>query len=91
MLPTSVKDKIICDLKSYRYKVCEKVAKPTVTLLIGMELSTGLSDKMIENIAFQCNGNLLRNLITSKWMYLKFMVTQYFKLYNELSYTETMM
>ena len=56
-LPTSVKDKIICDLKSYRYKVCENVAKPTVILLIGMELSTGLSDKMIENIAFQCNCN----------------------------------
>ena len=53
-LPTAVKLKIKKNTEWYRYKVCERIERPAVSLLIGLELATGLSNELIENVVSHC-------------------------------------
>lgn len=57
-LPTAVKLKIKENIEWYRYKVCERIERPAVSLFIGLELATGLSTELIENIVAHCTPQI---------------------------------
>ena len=55
LVPKAVRDAIKHDIEKYRYNFCLQSPEPNAALIVGLELSTGLSDRLITNIAKQCN------------------------------------
>ena len=54
-IPQIVKDAIRHDIERYRYDICQQLPEPNASLLVGLELCTGLTDKLITNIIDQCD------------------------------------
>ncbi len=55
VLPKAIRDVIRQDLERFRYELCLQSPEPNAALIIGLELSTGLSDRLITHIVKQYN------------------------------------
>lgn len=52
-VPRVIKDSIKQSIEMYRYELCQQTSDPNAALLVGLELSTGLSDKLITKVVQQ--------------------------------------
>ena len=50
----AIRDAMKQEMERYRYEFCIQSPHPNAALIIGLELSTGLSDRLITNIVKQC-------------------------------------
>ena len=55
LVPKAVRDIIREDIERYRYELCLQSPEPNAIPIVGLELSTGLSDRLISKIVNQCN------------------------------------
>ena len=54
-VPKAIRDAMKQEMERYRYEFCMQSPQPNATLIVGLELSTGLSDRLITNIVKQCH------------------------------------
>ena len=54
-VPKAIQDAMKQEMERYRYEFCMQSPQPNATLIVGLELSTGLSDRLITNIVKQCH------------------------------------
>ena len=43
------------EMERHRYEFCMQSPHPNAALIIGLELSTGLSDRLVTNVVKQCH------------------------------------
>ena len=55
LVPKAVRDVTRQDIERYRYELCLQSPEPNAAPIVGLELSTGLSDRLISKIVNQCN------------------------------------
>ena len=53
-VPKKVKDAIKHEIETYRYALCLELAAPNATLLVGLEIVSGISDKAISTVVDKC-------------------------------------
>ena len=64
LVPKAVRDVIRQDIERYRYELCLQSPEPNAIRIVGLEISTVLSDRLISKIANQCNEvSVEQNLI----------------------------